>query len=335
MKNLLSIAVLLLLLTSCGHKKNDPVKAVKFPPPVVMADEEVMPSPPTVKELEAADPGVKSKMAAPNEDIVINEPVGSADMKMVEENKGFNKQYGPASSTNPVNDTSKKVIKEGDISFETKDIAYTRKGLLNALKKLGGYLDEDNESVNSDDDRKEYTLKTRIPSKNFDLFLDSVSTTAIKIDSRHITITDVTTRFIDISTRLKNKKLLEARYLDLLKRANKMSDVLEVENKLNDIRTEIESTQGELNYLDKQIAYSSLYITFYVTHLSKPYVASNTFGHQFYRSLTKGFNYVKKVFFGIIALWPLWIIFIAAFLFIRSRIKRKRAMTKERATATA
>jgi len=333
MKNLMLILVLLLSLSSCGHKKNDNVDAVKFPPPVAVADEEIAPSPPTVKELEVADPGVKSQKGDPNADIVINESVGNADMKMAEESKGFSKQYMPSSATMSMSDTSKKVTKEGDISFETKDIAATRRGLLNTLKKLGGYLDEDNESINNDDDRKEYTLKTRIPSKNFDLFLDSVSTTAIKIDSKHITITDVTTRYIDMSTRLQNKKLLEARYLDLLKRANKMSDILDVENKLNDIRTEIESTQGQLNYLNKQIAYSSLDITFYVTHLNKPYITANTFGHQFNRSLTKGLNYVKKVFFGIIALWPLWVVVSVTFLIIRSRIKRKRAMAEDRATA--
>ncbi|MFI5160288.1 MAG: DUF4349 domain-containing protein [Sphingobacteriales bacterium] len=333
MKNFLLIAVLLLSLSSCGHKKNDSVNTVKFPPPVVMADDEVAENPPTVKELEVADPGVKSQKGDPSADIVLNGPVGNAD-KMVDATQGFSKKYMPASSTKTVNDTSKKITKEGDISFETKDIAATRKGLLNNLRKLGGYLDEDNESVNSDDDRKEYTLKARIPSKNFDLFLDSVSTTAIKIDSKHITITDVTTRYIDMSTRLQNKKLLEASYLALLKKATKMSDILDVENKLNDIRTEIESTQGQLNYLNKQIAYSSLDITFYVTHLNKPYVASNTFGHQFQKALTKGFNYVKKVFFGIIALWPLWVLVIAAFLVIRSRIKRKKAMTEDQPKAS-
>ena len=212
MKNSLLVVVLLLSLSSCGHKKNDDVNAVKFPPPVAAADEETVASPPTVKELEIADPGVKSQKGDPNADIVINESAGNADMKMVEESKGFSNQYMSSSPTKTVNDTSKKVTKEGDISFETKDIAATRKGLLNTLKKLGGYLDEDNESINSEDDRKEYTLKTRIPAKDFDLLLDSVSTTAIRIDSKHITITDITTRYIDMSTRLQNKKLLEARY---------------------------------------------------------------------------------------------------------------------------
>jgi len=329
MKNFLLIVISLLLLSSCGYKKNEDVKAVRFPPPVTVADEDAGASPPTVKELEVADPGVKSLKGDPNADITINEPVGNSDIK-VNGYFAYNR-----SANNTINDTSKKVTKVGDINFETKDIASTRKGLLNTLKKLGGYLDEDNESVNSEDDRKEYTLKTRIPSKNFDVFLNSVATDAVKIDSKHITISDVTTRYIDVSTRLQNKKLLEAQYIGLLKKATKMSDVLEVESKLNEIRTEIESTQGQLSYLNKQIAYSSLDITFYVTHLNKPYVATTTFGHQFNRALTKGLTYVKKIFFGIIALWPLWMTITIAYFIIRSRIRRKRALSESNATARA
>jgi hypothetical protein len=53
MKYLLVTAILLLTLSSCGNKKSNTDK-VKFPPPVLMADEEVMPSPPEEKELEVA-----------------------------------------------------------------------------------------------------------------------------------------------------------------------------------------------------------------------------------------------------------------------------------------
>ena len=321
--------IVLLALAACGHENKPPkVSAVKFPPPVAMADMEVN-SEPDEKALEEADPGVKAIKGNANADIKIDEPVGNADVKMVESDNVASSGTPSISSTKPpTRDTSKKIIKNGDISFETKDIAETRKGILAVLKKFGGYLDEDNEAIDSEQDRKEYTLKTRIPAKNFDLLLDSVSSKAVKIDSKHITISDVTTRYIDMRTRLKNRKELEVQYLSLLKKANTMTDILAVENKLNEIRTEIESTQGEFNYLNKQIAYSSLDITCYVTHLAKPYVVSNTFGHQFDRALVKGLAHLKKVFFGIIALWPAWIAGIIGFLSIRSRIRRKKRLAE-------
>ncbi|MBS1526920.1 MAG: DUF4349 domain-containing protein [Bacteroidetes bacterium] len=314
MKKLFAFAVLMICFMACKNADQpEKIKSVKFLPPTAVADAEVMPEPPQAKELDAVEPEAKT--------MALDEPVGNADAKVVTEDKNY---YAPPGNT--IKDTSRKIIKEGDISFETKNIIATRKALLNDLKRLGGYLDEDNESFDSDSDRKEYTLKTRIPADNFDRFLDSVSTNATKIDSKHITITDVTTRYIDMATRLQNKKMLEARYLDLLKKANKMSDVLEVENKLNEIRTDIESTQGQLNYLNKQIAYSSLDITFYATHISRPVIA-NTFGHQFGRAITKGMRTVKEVFFGTIALWPLLVVLAGAYLFIRSWIRRRNATT--------
>lgn len=320
MKNSFLILVLLLALSSCGNKKNDQKYAVKFPPPVAKTDEEADENMPAVQELEVADPGVKSQKGDPNADIEIAE---TDDARVLQHTSiGFS-----APVVKPeAKDTVKKIIKQGDISFETHDVAVTRKALLADLKKFGGYLDEDDESMNSDSDRKEYTLKTRLPANNFDSFLTAVATKAIKIDSKHISITDVTTKYIDMATRLHNKKLLEKRYLDLLGKATVMQDILAIEGKLNEIQTDIESVQGQFNYLSKQIAYSSLDVTFYARHINKPNIVANTFGHRFYRAMNKGFGYLGRAFFGFISLWPVWAIVIAGFIWIRIRIKRRRAM---------
>jgi len=62
------------------------VDQVKFPPPVVKPDKEVRDEePPTVKELEVADPGQKTLKGDPNADINIAEPVGESDVKAVVE----------------------------------------------------------------------------------------------------------------------------------------------------------------------------------------------------------------------------------------------------------
>ncbi|MBU0696173.1 MAG: TonB family protein [Bacteroidetes bacterium] len=52
------------------------VDQVKFPPPVVKPDNEVVEEPPTVEELKKADPGEKTIKGDPNADIIINTPVG-------------------------------------------------------------------------------------------------------------------------------------------------------------------------------------------------------------------------------------------------------------------
>ena len=236
----------------------------------------------------------------------------------------------PAASGNDIRDTSKKIIKEGEINFEVNNINETRKAIYNSIIKLGGYIARESETNNSDNNRKEYNISARIPSKNFDLFLTSVSSTADRIDSKNIRIKDVTTEYIDITAQLANKKKLEARYLDLLKQANKMTDMLEIESKLTEIRSAIESTQGQLNYLVKQVNYSSLDINFYTKQLVQD--NGKTFGYKLTSAFASGWDILGTMFFGFIGLWPIWIVVIVlVYLFKtwRKKVRDRKAKNNE------
>jgi len=217
-------------------------------------------------------------------------------------------------------DISRKIIKEGEISFETPNIAGTRKAIYNSLQKLGGYIAEEVESNDSINTRNEYLLKVRIPEKNFDLFLNDVSSNATKIDSKNIRAKDVTSEYIDITTHLANKKKLEDRYVDLLKKGNKMADLLEIENKISEIETSIDSTQAQLNYLTKQVEYSSLDITFYTKQQIKD--NGQTFGSKFTTAISSGWADLGVFFFGCLAVWPLWIIAVIFYFIVKTWLKK-------------
>jgi len=223
----------------------------------------------------------------------------------------------------------RKIIKEGDIIFETADITSTRDAIYKSLKKLGGYVAVENEANNNDNGRKELTLNVKIPASNFEVFLNNVSSQARVVDSKNIRVKDVTTEFIDISTQLANKKKLEDRYLELLKKGEKIADLLEIENKLTEIRSEIESTQGQLNYLTKQVEFSSLDITFYSRQLSKD--TSPTFGFRLLSAFSGGWDILGSLFFGFISWWPIWIILTASLILIRTWRKKhpKKLLEKQ------
>jgi Domain of unknown function (DUF4349) len=247
----------------------------------------------------------------------------------VGESKVADKVYADADyrpSPTKVQDTSKKIVKEGSIDFEADNLTATRKKILNALKKCNGYIDEDNQTINGGEGRKQFNLKIRIPAAYFDGFLDSVSSTADKIDSKNISITDVTTRYIDIKTRLANKLILEKRYLELLNKGSKISDLLEIENKLTQIRSDIESTQGQLNYLSKQVAYSSLNITFY-TKQSKQVNAGEGMVYKFKTAIADGWLILQNLFFSVITIWPV-LLLIAVFAVLVKRWRKRRKLAQ-------
>jgi hypothetical protein len=251
--------------------------------------------PPNAEALMTADPGTKS----------------------IEGDQTDNTQ------TTLIASSEKKIIKEGEISLETGDLKAARKTLSNTLNKLGGYIDEESENTDTYSDRKNYVFKTRIPVQNFEKFLNTVSAAADHVESKSIRIKDVTTEYIDVTTRLNNKKLLENRYKDLLAKAGKMADILEVENKLNEIRTDIEITQGQLNYLNKQIAYSSLEITFF-TKSTVGNNEGNGFGYKIKKAFGDSWDLLQNMFFGLITLWPVILLVIGLLIVLRVWIRRRR-----------
>ncbi|MES2061670.1 MAG: DUF4349 domain-containing protein [Bacteroidota bacterium] len=276
---------------ACKHKPNEnlSIAEVQLAPPIAKPDNEVREKnkgyePPKLQAIEA------------------DEAVGNSDVK-------------PVANVNPA-DIEKKIIKEGDIRFESSDVAKTRKQIISSLIHLGGYAENDSETTDGALNSKEYTIVIRIPAKNFDAFLGTVSSTATKIDSRNIRVKDVTSEFIDTKARLDNKLQLEKRYLNLLSRAGKMRDLLDIEEKLTEIRSDIEATQGQLNYMSKQVAYSSLNITFYTVQ-PEQVAAGNGFGYKFKHALTNGWDFLQDLFFSLIGNWPLLIVFVVVFVLIK------------------
>jgi hypothetical protein len=117
---------------------------------------------------------------------------------------------------------------------------------------------------------------------------------------------------------------LENRYNQLLAKATKISDLLEIENKLTEIRSDIESTQGQLNYMSKQVAYSSLDITFYTKATTAE--NGNTFGYKLKSAISGGWTSLQNFVFWLISIWPFVIILsVLSFLYVRWRRKRRLA----------
>ncbi|MDB5159049.1 MAG: hypothetical protein JWR50_3756 [Mucilaginibacter sp.] len=249
-------------------------------------------------------------------DLRIDEPVGNSQVNAV--------RFPPpvVVADKEAKDVSKKIIKQGDIHFETDNVAGTKKAIYAQLTKLNGYASGENETNDNESNRKEFTINAKVPAKNFDLFLINVSANAVKIDSKNISMRDVTTEYIDMTTRLSNKKKLEERYLELLKKGDKISDLLQIENKLTEIRSEIESTQGQLNYLLKQVDYSSLDITFYAKQNVKE--SGETFSYKIKSALGSGWDSLSAWFYWFIGAWPLWLIITAVIVIFKRWRKRRK-----------
>ncbi|MCR5763937.1 MAG: DUF4349 domain-containing protein [Treponema sp.] len=148
----------------------------------------------------------------------------------------------------------RKLILNGDISIEVEKLEDVRSATDNLVKKLGGYISDSSEWSNG------LSITIRIPSSSFYDAMNSVSGIG-KIRSKNINTSDVTDQYYDIDTRLTTKKVMLERLETYLKQAKDVKDMIEIETKINEVTSDIEVMQGQLNRLSSLISYSTITIS--------------------------------------------------------------------------
>lgn len=196
---------------------------------------------------------------------------------------------------------ARKLIKEGVVEFETENIQASRQLIFESISKHKGYVSSDQE-YNSNN-RVSNTIVIRVPASNFDQLLVDATKGVSKFDGKDIKLKDVTEEFLDVEARLKTKKELETRYLELLQKANTVTEILEVEKQVGQLRSEIESIEGRLKYLENQVSLSTLTITFY-----QEIPNETEFGNKFKNGFTNGWDNLIWFFVLLVNIWPFIIV---------------------------
>ena len=252
-----------------------------------------------------------------------------ADMTMAEETVLADQQTQIDSS--PLIDevdnqevTKKKIIKDGRLGVRVTDLENTKSRIDTLIIRHGGYYA--NESLNNSDWETSYNLKIRIPSENFMKFISDIEAGDGEILYKEIDARDVTDQFIDLETRLENKRNYLKRYNDLLVKANSIKEILEIEEMIRALEEEIESTTGRLKYLSDLVDYSTLDLTISKQRNFKYNPAKrDKFTEKLKQSLSKGWFGFVDFFLFIINIWPLWIIILFIFyLWKKYKMKRKK-----------
>ncbi|WP_343696107.1 DUF4349 domain-containing protein [Flavobacterium sp.] len=214
-----------------------------------------------------------------------------------------------------------KIIKEASLRFETNDLGETFSQIKSAVAANKGNILIDSEGKDYNSVFRNLTIK--VPSQNFDNFINTISKGVSYFERKDISAEDVTEQYIDLTTRLKNKRKLEERYLQLLQKATKISEILEIEKQVSIIREEIEAKEGQLKYLESRVSESTVTIEFY-KNLPEQEAVQLSYGSKLWTAIKSGFFSLSSFVISIISIWPFIIIFCVLAYFIRKRLKRKK-----------
>jgi hypothetical protein len=234
-----------------------------------------------------------------------------------------------ASAAEAVQSYERKLIRKGSLEFEVRNLAAVHDSIVKIASSLGGYVAAEQES-NSEYNQK-YTMTVRVIGSKYDLALSRIDPLIYHLDSKATRVEDVTDQYIDLETRLRNKQSVEESITKLLTRAVKMEDILTIENKLGDIRSEIESLQGRLQVMQRDIALSTIELTFYKV-LRERVVDRHSFWGQFADAFVNGWSNFLGFINGLMAIWP-FVLIIVGLVFWGLRSLKRRNMKKRQEPA--
>ncbi|MBS4044533.1 MAG: DUF4349 domain-containing protein [Chitinophagaceae bacterium] len=222
----------------------------------------------------------------------------------------------------PIINQEKKVIKNGSISIKSFQIDSSKKYVNEQLKKYQAYYES--EVLSNESDKVSYDLKIRIPSANFEQFIKGIENGKDEIIAKSIQAEDVTEEYVDIETRLNNKRKFLKRYQELLTKANTIKDMMAIEENIRTLQEEIESKEGRLKFLNHQVGYSTLEINLFQPkeYVFKPETQDGFF-ERVKNSISKGSYFIIDVIIFFIRLWPLAIMGIISY-YIINILKSKK-----------
>lgn len=157
--------------------------------------------------------------------------------------------------------TDRKLIRRISLDAETEDMDALLTGIDAKVAELGGYVESRNiqsgSSYASYRQNRYATLTIRIPAQRLDDFVSHVGNVS-NVTSTSETSEDVTLNYVATESRMKALQAEEARLLALIDEAANLGELLELEKRLTEVRTELEKVTSQLKLYDNLVDYGTV-----------------------------------------------------------------------------
>jgi hypothetical protein len=169
---------------------------------------------------------------------------------------------GFSANTSASESWDRKVIFKGNLTMEVPDYAAAQTEINNLVTLAGGYILQFSENQSTVEKSGNYVIK--VPANGFSSFIRDLEKIKTVSDIRHnIQGQDVSEEYVDLSSRLKAKQVVEARLLAFMEKAAKTDELLSFSNELGNVQEAIEQIKGRMRFLDQNVSMSTVEIRLY------------------------------------------------------------------------
>jgi hypothetical protein len=218
----------------------------------------------------------------------------------------------------------RKLIKEAIVRYHKDSLQLEVINLKRIAGELGGFVSGEN--LKDLYNERQHFVQIKVTNDKFETFMERMTQGVTSFEQKDIHVQDVTNEFFDLEARIASEKKIEIRYQSLLSKAHTIEEIIQLEELIGKKRVLIESFEGKMKVMDRQVAFSTINITVYkpIQHIESVYIAP-TFTEKFVKALSDGWSAVLWFVILIVAIWPFYIVLGILLMFLRYLSKRKKS----------
>ena len=227
-----------------------------------------------------------------------------------------------------------KLVRKVWITAETEDLDALLQQVDQKIGALGGYAEKRevyNGSASASRRYRHANLTVRIPAQQLSAFVGEV-TDISNVTSSTESADDITLSYVATQSRITALETEQTRLLELLAKAENMDDLLRIETRLTDVRTELENVTSHLRLYDNQVNYATIYLELSevkeYTVVTEPETVWQRISEGFAQSLKNLGSFFTELFVLLVVGLPYLVIIavlvIVLVLFVRLRKKKAR-----------
>ncbi|MEL7569571.1 MAG: DUF4349 domain-containing protein [Eubacteriaceae bacterium] len=152
-----------------------------------------------------------------------------------------------------------KIIYNSSMVLQVQNYDTAREGILNIVKQNNSFIQNEDKNISKVGSNEYYTstFTIRVPAKNF-ADMNAALQKLGKVEYYTTYASNVTYEYNDLVSSTEQLKEQRANLLKLYKKANTVSELIEIENELTRVNTLISQNESTLKNYDRSIEYSTI-----------------------------------------------------------------------------
>ncbi len=173
----------------------------------------------------------------------------------------------------PSDSASRLVIRDTSLSLQVGNVENTIKSIEDITSSLGGFLV--NSYLSKPESAASGNITIRVPEDKRSQALKSFKALSVKVVSESVYGVDVTDQYVDTESKLAILNQTKQRYQDIMDRAVTVNDLMNVQQQLVNLQSQIDALKGQQKYLDQSAKLTKIVIYLSTDDLSLPYSPTN------------------------------------------------------------